>query len=114
MEAYPASYIAHNVPLVVLFGLDPQSHDEIKNTEQTFPLLEEKGIYIASDLPNLRGAVAEELLSGFRYFDARNASWNSRPGRGKMGTMGFTYRAVGRVGWAPVLSGVRCGYRIAV
>jgi hypothetical protein len=101
MEGYPADYVAHNLPFVILFGLGTNDIETQNEYEKDYPLLREKGIYISSDLPNVTGPVAEELRTSFHEFDARNASWNSRPGKGKMGTMGFTYRSVGRVGNLP-------------
>lgn len=101
MDGYPAHYVSHNLPFVILFGLgstDPKPRDLI---EDEYPLLQEKGIYISSDLPNVTGPAAEELQSCFHDFDAKDAAWNNRPGKGKMGTTGFTYRHVGRVGQTP-------------
>ena len=98
MEGYPADYVGHNLPFVVLFGLGSTEARPLLDAERSYPFLPEKGIYISCDLPNVTGPVADQLLASFHEFDARNASWNSRPGKGKMGTMGFTYRTVGRVG----------------
>ena len=110
MDGYPAYYVAHNLPFVVLFGLRNPStdtggyHKLESQIEKDYPLLQEKGIYISSDLPNVAGDTAEDLLATFHDFDAKDAAWNNRPGKGKMGTMGFTYRTVGRVGQTPHLS----------
>lgn len=97
MDGYPAHYVAHNLPFVILFGLgstEPKPRDVI---EAEYPLLQEKGIYISSDLPSVSGLAGQELLDCFHDFDAKDAAWNNRPGKGKMGAMGFTYRSVGRV-----------------
>ena len=101
MEGYPADYVGHNLPFVVLFGLGSIQSRPPLEAEKGYPSLLEKGIYISSELPNVTGQVADQLLSSFHEFDARDASWNNRPGKGKMGTMGFTYRTVGRVGQTP-------------
>ena len=101
MDGYPADYVGHNLPFVVLFGLGSTHARPLLEAERDFPLLQEKGIYISCELPNVTGSVADQLLGSFHEFDARNASWNNRPGKGKMGTMGFTYRTVGRVGQTP-------------
>ena len=101
MEGYPADYVGHNLPFVILFGLGSTEVTQPLEAERDFPFLQEKGIYISSELPSVTGPVADQLLSSFHEFDARDASWNNRPGRGKMGTMGFTYRTVGRVGQTP-------------
>ena len=97
MDGYPTHYVAHNLPFVILFGLDSTDIKPQDELEKSYPLLQEKGIYISSDLPNVSGSAAEDLLNCFHDFDAKDAAWNSRPGKGKLGTMGYTYRAVGRV-----------------
>ena len=97
MDGYPAHYIAHNIPLILLSGLgtpDPNAFDE---TEQQYALLQEDGIRIASELPDVTGKTAEELLNCFQEFDAQDATWNHRPGPGKLGSTGFAHRCVGRV-----------------
>ncbi|MCJ1308094.1 hypothetical protein MMC25_001745 [Agyrium rufum] len=97
MDAYPSHYISHNVPLIVLSGLAPiTSSPGQDDLEKSYPLLEEKGVWIAAQTLEVVGEEAEELLRCFNDFDARDASWNHRPGKGKMGTMSFTYRKVGR------------------
>lgn len=101
MDGFPAHYVTHNLPFIILFGLGATEPGPASDIEKSYPLLQEKGIYISSDLPNVSGTTAAELLDSFREFDAKDATWNSRPGKGKMGTMGFTYRTVGRVGQEP-------------
>ena len=98
MDVYPLHYVSHNLPLIVLFGLGSTNFQPRDATEEDYPVLQEKGIYISSDFPSVTGKTADELLECFRDFDAKDAAWNNRPGKGKMGTMGFTYRNVGRVG----------------
>ena len=98
MDGYPSHYVSHNLPFVILFGLGSDNAHPRDSVEEGYPLLREKGIYISSDLPNVSGQTADELLNSFRDLDARDAAWNNRPGKGKMGTMGYTFRSVGRVG----------------
>ena len=96
MEAYPPGFVAHNFPLIVLSGLSslpPYDHEQ-----DSYPLLEERGTKVTSELPPVTGSTADELLGIFLKLDAQDAAWNGRPGRGKMGTMGFRVKAVGRVG----------------
>lgn len=97
MEGYPPHYVAHNLPLVALSGLgtpDPNAFDEI---ERGYSILQDGGLRITSELPDVTGFKAEDLLNCFREFDADGAAWNNRPGQGKLGSIGFTYRIVGRV-----------------
>ena len=96
MDGYPGHYISHNVPLIVLSGLGTASTSD--GAEVRYPLFQEKGVRISSESPSISSREAEELSTCFRDFDARDAAWNRRPSKGKMGTMSFTYRHVGRVG----------------
>ena len=93
MDAYPPDLIAHNLPFIFLSGLG-----SVDLEQREYPLLKENGINISLGLSNVSGSVADELLGCFQEFDARDASWNGRPGQGKMGTIGFKFRRVGRVG----------------
>lgn len=112
MDGYPPDYVGHNLPFIILFGLGSTEVKPPLEVERDFPLLQEKGIYISSELPSVTGSIADDLLKSFHEFDARDASWNNRPGRGKMGTMGFTYRTVGRVGQTPLLK-IACPVRLS-
>ena len=98
MEGYPSHLVSHNIPFIVLFGLGSTASNSREADEEDYPLLQEKGVYISSELPSITGAIADDLIECFQDFDAKDAAWNNRPGKGKMGTMGFTYRNVGRVG----------------
>lgn len=97
MDGYPIDYIGHNLPFVILYGIGSTESKPLLRAEKDFPLLE-KGPYISSESPNVTGPVADQVLSSFHEFDARDASWNNKPGTEGMGRMGFAYRTVGRVG----------------
>ncbi|KAJ5549782.1 hypothetical protein N7535_002276 [Penicillium sp. DV-2018c] len=62
MDAYPEDYVNHNLPLVLLSGLEEDAKDDLERSSD-YPLLSEKGTHIFSDFPPLRGAVAEDLRS---------------------------------------------------
>jgi hypothetical protein len=98
MDGYPTHAVAHNLPFVILFGLGSAPSKPLEDIEAHYPLLQEKGIYISSDLPNVTGPAAEELSKCFYDFDAGDAAWSNRQGKGKHRSLGFTYRSVGRVG----------------
>ena len=100
MDGYPVEYIGHNLPFVILYGIGSTDPKPLLQAEKDFPLLE-KGPYISSELPNVTGPVADQVLRSFHEFGARDASSKARPGKERMGNMGFTYRTVGRVGQTP-------------
>ena len=97
MESYPPQFIAHNVPLVTVLGLETPAEIEGANEEQHLLGGHDNGFSYSTELPPVTGSAAEALRQAFRDLDARDAAWNSRPGPGKMGSMAFTSRDVGRV-----------------
>ena len=100
MAGYPEHCITHNVPLVVLFGLGAESSIVEDEATKGYRLTQDQSTVVSTNLPCADGPVADNLIRCFDQLDARHAAWNSRPGKGKMGSMGFTYRRIGRVGQA--------------
>ncbi|KAL4954588.1 Gryzun, putative trafficking through golgi-domain-containing protein [Aspergillus filifer] len=98
MDAYPQPYVANNVPLVLLCGLEIDSDQSNPRTEEpVYPLLEENGILIESDFPPLDGSVAEELRGVFLREDASHAAREDAPAEEqkaeyKIKSVGRTYR----------------------
>ncbi|KAJ5698445.1 hypothetical protein N7462_000450 [Penicillium macrosclerotiorum] len=76
MDAYPQDYVNHNLPLVLLTGLEADIEDDTGSAVD-YPLLEERGTKIFSDFPPLSGAIAEELRSTLLEQDGSQMSWRS-------------------------------------
>jgi hypothetical protein len=76
MDAYPQDYVNHNLPLVLLSGLEADTEDD-SNPTVDYPLLAEKGPKIFSDFPPLSGAVAEELRSVLLEEDGSQMPWKA-------------------------------------
>lgn len=85
MDGYASAYVAHNVPLLVVFGLGPGSEEEIELKD---------GTRIASEVPTVESDDALALLRIFKDGDASDLAWNAREhsGRNK-----FRVKTVGRV-----------------
>ncbi|EEP80901.1 predicted protein [Uncinocarpus reesii 1704] len=98
MDAYPPDYVDHNLPLVLLSGLEPngQSLQDSLPSEGAYPGLEEHGFQIFSDFPPLVDATAEGLLAELLAEDASHAPWNVRTHGGKAGGVGFKVQRAGR------------------
>ncbi|KAI9881024.1 MAG: hypothetical protein M1830_008906 [Pleopsidium flavum] len=97
MDAYPPEYVSHNLPLIILSGLgsaDSKSQDASQRA--SYPLLHERGIRITSDIPPVTGSSAEQLLQTFLAADANKGRWNGRHEKGRIGTIGFCVKGVGR------------------
>ncbi|KAI2790455.1 hypothetical protein POX_d05971 [Penicillium oxalicum] len=76
MDAYPRDYVSHNLPLVLLSGLEADLEDN-SITSEGYPLLEENGTRILSDFPPLSGAVAEELRRALLAEDGSQRPWKA-------------------------------------
>lgn len=75
MDAYPEDYVNHNLPLVLLSGLEAGVEDG-HGAPVDYPLTE-TGPKIFSDFPPLSGAVAEELRSALLEEDGSERPWRS-------------------------------------
>lgn len=99
MDAYPEDYVNHNLPLVLLSGLEVNAEDEA-GSSLDYPLLAEKGPRIFSDFPPLSGAVAEELRSVLLDEDGSQMPWrtayssNDSPSAPQIG---YKIKSIGRV-----------------
>lgn len=98
MDAYPEDYIAHNLPYVLLCGLESDTDNSADNSDVQYPFLSEKGTKISSDLSSLSGPVAEELRKALLEEDASDAPWNSLNDVRRSGGIGLRLKSVGRVG----------------
>lgn len=99
MDAYPEDYINHNLPLVLLSGLEADSNEE-KEPTTSYPLLAERGPKIFSDFPPLSGTVAEELRNVLLEEDGTQKPWRSAVNApGTMIQIGYKIKSTGRVGF---------------
>ncbi|CAL5873495.1 uncharacterized protein PFLUO_LOCUS7774 [Penicillium psychrofluorescens] len=99
MDAYPEDYVNHNLPFVLLSGLEASSEDDATASAK-YPLLSEKGPEIFSELPPVSGAVAEELRSVLLTEDGSRMPWKSRPSLDENNSstagIGFKIKSTGR------------------
>jgi hypothetical protein len=86
MDGYAPAYVAHNVPLLVVSGLDSAPQDK--------SIAPEGAIRIASEISPVESEDAQVLLRHFKDSDAGELAWNAREysGRNK-----FRVKTVGRV-----------------
>jgi hypothetical protein len=108
MDVYPPDYLAHNLPLIVLSGLASSSLDA-EPASYNYPLLQENGIRVASNLPPVDSPNAGPLLRYFLELDASHTPWSARTSKDAVGSMRFRVKVVGRVGQDPffVILGLR-------
>lgn len=94
MDAYPPEYTFHNLPFIVLSGLD--TTDELDPPASVQDVLPGRATTtINSELPPVTGKRAQQLRNGFLAADGSNAPWH---GRSQNGRESFRIRTVGRVG----------------
>lgn len=99
MDAYPDDYVNHNLPLVLLSGLEAGPEDN-NETLPKYPLLAERGHHIFSDFPPLSGAVAEELRQVLLAEDGSQMPWKAghNPNGNQSGSrIGYRIKSTGRV-----------------
>lgn len=89
MEGYPLGTLDHNVPLLVVSGLDNNSSKPLLSD----PLLRERGVLVRSELPPVDGREAKAILRHIQEADASNLPWNREsPNKYK-----FKIKTIGRV-----------------
>ncbi|KAF2189658.1 hypothetical protein K469DRAFT_736937 [Zopfia rhizophila CBS 207.26] len=95
MDAYPLDYVLHNLPFVVLSGLDSAPELESRSPIQDV-LPGGATTTLSSEIPPVTGERAQQLLQEFLNVDGRDAPWNGRLGTRRGNLIGFRLRAVGR------------------
>ncbi|PSN72718.1 hypothetical protein BS50DRAFT_616268 [Corynespora cassiicola Philippines] len=95
MEAYPAEYVQHNLPFVVLSGLGSKNDLEpLPPVHQVLP--GEAATSISCEIASVTGEHANQLLQEFLKADGTNAPWNGRMQNRRGNLLGFRIRTVGR------------------
>jgi solute carrier family 25 protein 38 len=103
MDAYPPEYAQHNLPFVVLSGLD--TSEEAESPAPVHNVLPGRAsTTISSEVPTVTGDRAQQLLQEFMKADGRDAPWNGRALNQRGNQLGFMIRAVGRVGQLDLLA----------
>ena len=75
MDAYEPAYVAHNVPYMVVSGLEPSASFGGESSSQAFR--------IASDVPWVDTEDSKILLKHFKERDGEGLAWNSREYNGR-------------------------------
>ena len=96
MEAYPKEYVAHNLPLLALSGLDRAVDSGIDTRGNTKP--QGHGARVTSSLPPLSEAKATILREEFLKVNGDSLPWKSSGPSNGGELVGCIIRTVGRVG----------------
>lgn len=89
MDAFPESYVAHNIPLVALSGIKLPSHGSRSNKEERGEL--------GSQFGSLDTDAAAQLLHEFLRYDGSSVAWNSRSRRSREDLIPLKIQPVGPV-----------------
>lgn len=100
MNAFPSDYIVHNLPLLLLSGLESKPNKDQDAPDHSRVLLREGGFRIKIDAPPVSGSVAETLREALLKSDASAANWNGRALSANRYGGGYRIKSVGRVGQA--------------
>ena len=98
MNAFPQDYVVHNLPLLLLSGLESGTIKDQDAIDPSKVLLREGGFRISTDLPPVSGDVATTLRDILLQSDASLAKWNGKAISAKAYGGGYRIRSVGRVG----------------
>jgi hypothetical protein len=96
MDRFPEDYYLHNLPLLLLSGLDAENHNDIDPSRKAHNLLQEGGFRIRIDAPLIQGDVARQLQESFREQDASSLPWHAQSLASSNGKV-FKITSVGRV-----------------
>ncbi|ETI22065.1 hypothetical protein G647_06136 [Cladophialophora carrionii CBS 160.54] len=77
MDRFPQDYVGHNLPLLLLSGLNTRSPNEPDASGNTHEFLHEGGFRIKVDAPVVGGSLAEQVLQSFCDQDASEVPWHS-------------------------------------
>lgn len=100
MDAYPEDYIVHNLPLILLSGLEDDKEDAAVG-DKSRTLLQEGGFRIKTDLPPVKTAAAQHLLQALLSYDSSDAPWSLKHAAQAESRLFCRVRSVGRVGQTP-------------
>jgi hypothetical protein len=95
MEAYPPSYVEHNLPLVLLSGLGEIHIPESSRASLAKP---ESGPRLNVRSPVCEGDRPSHLLQQFLKHDGSSQPWNAGALPGPAGSIKYGIRVIGRVG----------------
>lgn len=98
MNSYPDDYIVHNLPLVILTGLEPNNSPETPFGEKSYEFLGDGGFRIRAELPPLRHPLTPDLRSALLSHDKSKAAWRPQAADKADQVPAFKIRSVGRVG----------------
>ena len=97
MDAYPPDYVLHNLPFIVLSGLE--SSEELETLPPVQNVLPGRATTtVSADNAPLTGHRAQQLLQEFRDAQGSNAPWNGRGSNHRGNGYSFRIRTAGRVG----------------
>lgn len=95
MEAYPPDYIAHNLPLVLLSGLESAAA-ETPIAEKSRQYLGDGGFRIRADLAPVHHPLKDDLRATLLSYDCTAAPWHSQSTDKTEQPPAFKIRSVGR------------------
>lgn len=94
MDDLPVGYTDHNLPLVLLSGLDDADHT---GTGGNGVPRQESGTKLVIQSAACEGEKARHLLQQFVKRDGSNSAWNAGNLPGPVGSMNYCMKAIGRV-----------------
>ena len=83
MDGFESSYIEHNIPLLLISGLEDDQHEN---------LVAKHGIKVASELPLVNTREGQILVRSFHQYDGKHLPWRAITGSSRV-----RLKVIGRV-----------------
>ena len=96
MDRYPDDYVFHNLPLIIVSGLDASDETVLDPSGKAHNFLLDGGFRIKTESPTVKGDLAKQLLHAFRNQDASKLPWHSQALAARNGKV-FRISYTGRV-----------------
>lgn len=93
MDAYPAEYLRHELPLITLYGLGHQSASSTSSSTASWN--PSPGATIIRELPIVSVSFADSLRDEFHRADGTEFPWNGTGNPQRQGLIGFKFSTVG-------------------
>ena len=101
MDAFGDDYVVHNLPLLLLSGLEGRQHARSDVSQPGASPLYEGGFRVKTDLPPLDSPDAVRLRETFLAQDGTQGAWKAQSASSTQ-TKGFKIKSIGRVGQVPI------------
>ncbi|KIV88250.1 hypothetical protein PV10_07949 [Exophiala mesophila] len=78
MDCYPDTFVTHNLPLVVVSGLEASDEHTLDPSGKAHNFLLQGGFRVRTDAAPVSGEISKHLLQAFRDLDGSSVPWHAQ------------------------------------